>query len=56
MMPVPAQIWSVEGHNNEMARASRDHLITTRAEVVLGGLIRLDASDFELRVVGELHG
>lgn len=47
-MPMTAEVRRVEGDDDEMARAGRDVLVAARADVALGGLVRLDASDVDV--------
>ncbi|MFV1989113.1 MAG: hypothetical protein ACC652_00055 [Acidimicrobiales bacterium] len=54
-MPVAPQIGCIQWHDYQMPGPLGDHLVTTRTEIFFRGLVRLNASDFELRIVGELH-
>jgi hypothetical protein len=48
VVPVPAQVGSVEGYDDDVAGAGRDVLVAARADVALRGLVRLDASNLDV--------
>lgn len=48
VVPVPAEVGSIERNNHEVADPHLDVLIAARAEVTLRGLERVDDADLDL--------
>ena len=49
-VPVASEVRRQAGHHDDMAFAGLDVVVAARAEVALGGLIGLDAPDFDVVV------
>jgi hypothetical protein len=55
VMPVTAIVGRVIGHDDEVAEADGDLLLTSRTQVRLARLIRLHAGDGDVTVGGRVH-
>jgi hypothetical protein len=51
VMPVPAEIGSVERHHHQVPHARFDVLVASGTQVLLGGLKRMNDADLDLVAV-----